>query len=83
MLFFWAFYSLTNREKLNHTFHKNMKQPKQFSALVIITIINNWAPIITGDNISANQHMRIISEESCDTEDWRNDVENSALIIEI
>ncbi len=28
---------------------------------------------------SANQHIRIISEGSCDTEDWRNDAENSAL----
>ncbi len=56
-----------------------MKQPKQFSALVIITIINNWAPIITGDNIPDNQHIRMISEESCDTEDWRNDVEKIQL----
>ncbi len=27
-----------------------------------------------------NQHIRMISEESCDTEDWSNDAENSALI---
>ncbi len=27
-----------------------------------------------------NQHIRIISEGSCDTEDWRNYAENSALI---
>ncbi len=26
-----------------------------------------------------NQHIRMISEESCDTEDWSNDAENSAL----
>ncbi len=26
-----------------------------------------------------NQHIRMISEGSCDTEDWSNDVENSAL----
>jgi len=25
-----------------------------------------------------NQHIRMISEESCDTEDWSNDAENSA-----
>jgi len=25
-------------------------------------------------------HIRVISEGSCDTEDWSNDVENSALI---
>ncbi len=27
----------------------------------------------------ANQHIRMISERSCDTEDWSNDAENSAL----
>ncbi len=26
-----------------------------------------------------NQHIIIISERSCDTEDWNNDAENSAL----
>jgi len=25
-------------------------------------------------------HIRVISEGSCDTEDWSNDAENSALI---
>ncbi len=32
---------------------------------------------------NANQHIRMISEGSCDTEDWSNDAENSALITEI
>ncbi len=32
---------------------------------------------------SRNQHIRMISEGSCDTEDWSNDAENSALIIGI
>ncbi len=41
-----------------------------FSAL-IITIRNvSWA---------ADQHIRMISEGSCDTEDWSHDAENSAL----
>ncbi len=31
---------------------------------------NNWVP---------NQHIRIVSEESRDTEDWSNDAENSNL----
>ncbi len=35
-----------------------------FSTLIII--INVWAP---------NQHNRMISEGSCDTEDWSNDAE--------
>ncbi len=26
-----------------------------------------------------NQHIRMISEGSCETEDWSNDAENSAL----
>ncbi len=28
---------------------------------------------------ASNQHIKIISEGSCDTEDWRNGAENSAL----
>ncbi len=28
---------------------------------------------------AANHHIRMISEGSCDTEDWRNDAENPAL----
>ncbi len=28
---------------------------------------------------TANQYIRMISEGSCDTEDWSNDAENSAL----
>ncbi len=39
-----------------------------FSTLIIIRNVS-WA---------ANQHIRMISEGSCDTEDWRNDAENSA-----
>ncbi len=30
-----------------------------------------------------NQYIRMISERSCDTEDWRNDAENSDLITKI
>ncbi len=29
---------------------------------------------------SANQHISVISEGSCDTEDWSNDAENTVLI---
>ncbi len=28
---------------------------------------------------ASNQHIRMISEGSCDTEDWSNDAENTAL----
>ncbi len=41
-----------------------------FSTLIIIRNVS-WA---------ANQHIIMISEGSCDTEDWSNDAENSALI---
>ncbi len=34
----------------------------------------------TVSTLIINQHIRLISEGSCDTEDWRNDAENSALI---
>ena len=37
----------------------------------LYTINVSWA---------ADQHIRMISEGSCDTEDWSNDAENSALI---
>ncbi len=39
--------------------------------IIIILIINVY------------QHIRMISEGSCDTEDWSNDAENLALITEI
>ncbi len=40
-----------------------------FSTLIIIYI--SW---------TANQHIRVIYEESCDTEDWSDDAENTVLI---
>ncbi len=46
---------------------------KIWSSTAVFNIDNkvSWA---------ANQHIRMISEGSCDTEDWSNDAENSALI---
>ncbi len=41
-----------------YTFHKNVKQHNWFKQFTIY-----WA---------ANQHIRIVSEGSCDTEDWSN-----------
>ncbi len=34
-------------------------------------------------NIRMNRNIRMISEGSCDSEDWSNDAENTALITEI
>ncbi len=45
-------------------FYKNIKQHKCFQ-LIIRNV--SWA---------ANQHIRMISEKSCDAEDWSNDAEN-------
>ncbi len=50
-----------------------MKQHNSFSTFIIIRNVY-WA---------ANQHIRMISEGSCDTKDWRNYAENSALITAI
>ncbi len=65
MLFCW----LNNHEIIYHSFQKNIKQQKQFSML-IIRIINNWAPIIIV--IDHQISIKLISEGSCDTEDWSN-----------
>ncbi len=39
--------------------------------------------MIRNVSCAANQYIRMISEGSCDTEDWSNDAENSALITAI
>ncbi len=55
----------------NHLLHLNKKQKFEVIKLIMITIRNvSWA---------ANQYIRMISDGSCDTEDWSNDAENSAL----
>jgi len=44
--------------------------------------MSSFSTLITIRNVSraSNHHIRVISEGSCDTEDWSNDAENSALI---
>ncbi len=54
-------------------FPQKYEAAQQFSTFIIIRNVS-WA---------ANQHIRMISEGSCDTEDWSNDDENSAFITEI
>ncbi len=53
-----------------YQFPQNYSAAQLFSTLIIIRNVS-WA---------ANQYIRMISEGSCDTEDWSNDAENSALI---
>ena len=48
------------------TFYSSKNPEKK----ILYTINVSWA---------ADQHIRMISEGSCDTEDWSNDAENSAL----
>ncbi len=49
--------------------HKIINKKKWFSTFIIVLKVS-WA---------ANQHIRMISEGSCDIEDWNNDADNSAL----
>ncbi len=51
-----------------YSLHKTIKQ-HLFSTLILIRNVST----------AANQHISMISEGSCDTEDWSNDAENSAL----
>ncbi len=54
-------------------FPQKYEAAQKFSILLIIRNVSK----------TANQHIRMISEGSCDTEDWSNAAENSALITEI
>ncbi len=63
---FWTFYSSNNpRDKKCVTV-----STKILSSTTVFNIDNNWV---------SNHHIIMISEGSCDTEDWSNDAENSAL----
>jgi len=52
-------------------FQEKYEAPQLFSTLIIRNISR-----------AANHHIRVISEGSCDTEEWSKDAENSALITE-
>ncbi len=62
-------------KKKSNNYHvsTNKYEAAQMFLLIIIRHVS-WA---------ANQHIIMISEGSCDTEDWSNDAENTALITEI
>ncbi len=67
MWFLWTLNASKNPDFfLNNSFHK--KYLPVFN--IIITGNVSWA---------ANQHIRMISEGSCDTKGWSNDAENSTL----
>ncbi len=66
MVFCSTFYSWRNLKKLKHQFYKHIKQDNIFSIDIQIYIYI----------FLTNQHIRMISEGSCDTEDWNNDAEH-------
>ncbi len=69
MLFFWIiFQDLWILKNKIWWFPQKYEAAQLFSTLIIIRNVC-WA---------ANQYIRMISEGSCDTEDWSNDAENSA-----
>ncbi len=50
-----------------------------FSTKILSTTIVFNIDEIKNVTWAVNQHIKMISEGSCDTEDWSNDAENSAL----
>ncbi len=66
-MFFWTFYSPKSPEKWI-TFSTKYEAAQLFLTLTILRHFS-WA---------ANQVISMISEGSCDTEEWSNDAENSA-----
>ncbi len=72
MLFFWSFYSSKNLEKHIWRF------PQMLSRKTSFYIDNNHKCFLSSKSVYYNDFWR-----SCDTEDWRNDAENTALITEI
>ncbi len=72
LFYFWTFYSVNHPEKMDRSFHKNMKRHYWFQQLIIIRNVS-WA---------VNQYIRLISEDHV-IEDWTNDAENTALIARI
>jgi len=55
-------YTLQSKKRVSIVFKKKNPSKKSFNKI----IINSWA---------ANQHLRMISKGSRDTEDWSNDAE--------
>ncbi len=56
-----------------------MKRILQIRIMISSKTLRSTAVFNIGNNVSwaANQHIRMISEGSCDTEDWSNYAENS------
>ncbi len=72
MLFFSIFYSSKNPEKKKNCISVSTK-------ILTRTAVFNFDNIWRNASWAPNQHIRMISKESCDTEDWSNDAENLVL----
>ncbi len=70
MLYFSNLFSTENPQTNCIMVSKKYEVSQLFLSLKIMKINAFWA---------ANQYIKMISEGSCDAEDWNNDAENSAL----
>jgi len=61
-----------------HSFHKRILGKNCITVSRKI-LRSKTVLLIRNVSLAANQHIRMISEGSCDNEDWSNDAENSAL----
>ncbi len=76
--------SILNSVLLNFLFYQGILKYWKKCIIVLTKILSSTAVfniIINMRNVTwaAHQHINMISEGSCDTEDWSNDTENSAL----
>ncbi len=61
---------LKTKQKIS-LFPQKYEAERLFLTLIIIRNVSS----------AANQYIRMISEGSCDTEDWRNDADNSEIYV--
>ncbi len=74
MLFFWTFYSSNNPENKQYI----MVASEIWISTTVFNIDNNYKSFSSSKSVYYNDFWG-----SCDTKDWNNDAENSALITEI
>ncbi len=74
MLFFWTFYSSVSPKKIKCI----MVSTQILCSTTVFNIDNNQKCFLSSKSVYVYDFWR-----SCDTEDWSNDAENTALITEI
>ncbi len=77
----WLFWTFKDTEKILPSENTILKEYWKISVFTKYEVAQLFSTLIIIINVSwaANPHIRMISEGSCDTEDWSNDAENSAL----